>query len=76
MREFWGAKCQLGRGHTSAEATGSSSIASGQATTYYPVCFLEELVSGVEAEGFCGRGLAALQEGVKRRGQIGHVGAV
>jgi hypothetical protein len=66
MREFWGAKGQLG---------GSRESGSGR-KTHYPVCLLEKLVGRIEAKRLCWGGLMALEEGVKRRGQVGHAGTI
>ena len=66
MREFWGARGQPG-GSREPESTGR---------THYPVCLLEKLVGRVEAKRLCGGRLMALEEGVERRGQVGHAGTI
>jgi hypothetical protein len=71
MSEFCGAKGQsVSSGWPSAGRNGN------RPSTHYPVCFFEELVGRVEAERLCGGSLMALEEGVERRSQVGHVGTM
>jgi hypothetical protein len=71
MSEFCGAKGQsVSPGWPNAGRNGN------RPSTHYPVCFFEELVGRVEAERLCRGGLMALEEGVERRSQVGHVGTM
>ena len=69
MREFWGAKGQRGGSRERGER-------GSERRTHDAVCLLEKLVGRIEAKRLCGGRLMALEEGVERRGQVGHAGTI